>query len=457
MMRTRAGSASDRKACKPRVEDQPVARAPGSCFLAMLPVLLFAALTGSACNQREPAHIEDPEDEIPPKEAQSDFIDIGKQAGIDWLSFVPNAEREYPSLYQGLDRDQKRRLWLAPMETPSERVLLHFELPAGSKIWPVQWYGTDLLAVDLPNAHRFSVALAKTTDASKALADIGIRKDEALKRQTEGKWQGGSLSPSSVEDTDVFSGTLIAWGSAPSAQRPAAYAARQLNSADGGFTVLAEVLAETEGHSVSAAQIDGLVTILSGVSVARQLAIEGLPTHKCASSIADLRSGIIRLPGGRLSVPLSEEQLARKAGGDSTVQIDGHGAKPWVLIRRLSETSAPGDLRVRVRGDPTFRRRLDNPGASFSAGYAPEASIPGVFWDYRDAGTEQVTVGILKVGNELLTFEIISTGLRDAESRRKARQAALDLLAGATAEPSNEAPEFQPLIGWNVGTMGRDD
>jgi hypothetical protein len=110
-----------------------------------------------------------------------------------------------------------------------------------------------------------------------------------------------------------------------------------------------------------------------------------------------------------------------------------------------------------VRNDTVFQRRLDNPGASFSAGYTPEGSIPGVFWDYRDASAEQVVVGILKAGGELLTVEIISTGLRDGDARRKARQAALDLLAGATAEPNNEAPEFRPLVGWNVWTMGRND
>ncbi len=417
-------------------------------------VLLLTAL--AACNQREPAHIEDPEDEIPPKEAQSDFIDIGKQAGIEWLSFVPNAEREYPSLYQGLDRDQKRRVKLAPRERPDERVLLEFELTAGSKIWPVEWYGTELIAVDVPNAPGLSVAIANTTKAvesiPKKLADLraaALNKEEAYAGRTQVRTDstGNTISLVMTGSVNI---TPIARFS---------YAARRLQGTSTSFVLVAEWKGEEIDTSLGVDSTGRLEPsrVLDRISIKRELAIEGLPKHSCTSSISELKNGVLKYPKGAITLPTSDGHAIRKVGGDSTVQIDGHGAKPWVLIRRLSETSAPGDLRVRVRNDAVFQRRLDNTGASLSAGYTPDGSIPAVFWDYRDAGSEQVTVGVLKVGGELLTVEIISTGLRDGDTRRKARQAALDLLAGATAEPNNEAPEFRPLIGWNVGTMGRND
>jgi hypothetical protein len=222
--------------------------------------------------------------------------------------------------------------------------------------------------------------------------------------------------------------------------------------------VVAE-LRRLAGHSSdrpSQVDLDGLAAILDGISIKRQLALEGLPTHKCASSIDDLQAGRLRYPDGTLTLPLKEGQIARKIGGDSTVQVDGHGAKPWILIRRLGESSAPGDLRARVRTDTVFNRRLKAPGAKFSAGYAPDSALPMVLWDYSNAAAEQVVVGVLKTGNELLTIEVVSTGLREGEARRKAREEALALLVAMTGD-ATQAPEMEPLIGWNVGTMGRDE
>jgi hypothetical protein len=65
-------------------------------------------------------------------------------------------------------------------------------------------------------------------------------------------------------------------------------------------------------------------------------------------------------------------------------------------------------------------------------------------------------IGVLKAGDELLTFEVVTRGVRDGDKRRAAKAAALKLLAGATAEPAAGAPEFEPLKGWNPGTMGTD-
>ena len=94
----------------------------------------------------------------------------------------------------------------------------------------------------------------------------------------------------------------------------------------------------------------------------------------------------------------------------------------------------------------------------FSEGYAPEgATLPIVCFDYDDSSAENQLTGVLKAGDELLTFEVVTQGVTDGDARRAAKKAALTLLAGATGEPATEAPEFEPLIGWNVGTMGSDD
>jgi len=196
--------------------------------------------------------------------------------------------------------------------------------------------------------------------------------------------------------------------------------------------------------------------LAGSISIKRELALEGSPKHKCSSSLEEQLRGTLRFPDGTLQLPIENGQLVRKIGGDSTIQIDGEGAKPWILIRRLKEADTEGDLRARLRRDTTFNRRLKVPSATFSTGYVPQdAKLPIVVFDYDDSSSENNLLGVLKAGDELLTFEVITQGVTDGDRRRAAKVAALKLLAGATGKPETQAPEFKPLIGWNAGDMGK--
>ncbi|NUO16330.1 MAG: hypothetical protein HUU03_07800, partial [Planctomycetaceae bacterium] len=108
---------------------------------------------------------EKPDQEIITGELQSDFLELGPQAGVQWLSFYPDDYLEYPELFEGYDRDQRRHLRLAPREG-ANKVLLKFDLPAGAKIKPVDWYGTELVGIDLPSVKGLSVALAVASAAT---------------------------------------------------------------------------------------------------------------------------------------------------------------------------------------------------------------------------------------------------------------------------------------------------
>jgi hypothetical protein len=145
-------------------------------------------------------------DQWHPNEAQSDFLDIGKQAGIEWLSFVQQDQQEYPEYFVDLDRDQKRRLRLAPKES-AERVLLEFKLPEGSKLWPVDWFGAELMAVDLPTKERMSVALASVPadGASQLEALAKARSSNPVKREFD---DGSGGTRTTHLDGDVITLTV---------------------------------------------------------------------------------------------------------------------------------------------------------------------------------------------------------------------------------------------------------
>lgn len=425
----------------------PTKPSPAGATQALLCVL---ALLLAACNQppKSNGEIDVKPDIIRPSEAQSDFLDIGTQAGIEWLSFVPNDQNEYPDFYTGLDSDQKRRLRVAPLEAPDARVLLEFKLPQGSKLWPVDWYGTELMAIELSGIKNVSVALAKADQKQGAV----VRKlaDARLKHEWDNR--GGAFDNGGGELGEVAeTGGVAVVMSVDKTVEHFAYAERTISGQTTAFRIVVE-MGETgdAGELSKAAQ-----TILNGISIRRELALEGLPKHKCTSSLDELKQGKLVFPGGTLNLPLKDGYIARKTGGDSTIQVDGEGAKPWLLIRRLKEDDAPGDLRVRVRNDATFSRRTGKNPKGFGVGRRPEGTtVDAVVWDYSETAAEQQLVGVIAVGSELLSIEVVSRGLADGDARRAARDKALALIAGATGTEAKGDP-LQVLEGWNVGTMGK--
>lgn len=412
-----------------------------------VPLCLCGALLMAACNQppKTNGEIDVKPDIIRPSEAQSDFLDIGTQAGVEWLSFVPNDQNEYPDFFTGLDSDQKRRLRVAPLETPDERVLLEFKLPQGSKLWPVDWYGTELMAMELPGIKNISLALAQAGQdqgaAVRKLADARVKKE----RNRGGAFDNGGAELGEVMEREGVAVVM----SADKTFEHFAYAERTISGQATTFRIIVEVGERGDAGELSkAAQ-----TILNGISIKRELALEGLPKHKCTSSIDELKQGKLVFPGGTLNLPLNQGHIARKTGGDSTIQIDGEGAKPWLLIRRLKPDDS--DLRTRVRNDATFSRRTSRNPDGFGAGRKPQgATVSAVVWDFKQTAAEQQVVGVIAVGTELLTIEVISQGLKDGDARRTARDRALALLAGASGTAADGEP-LKALEGWNVGTMGK--
>lgn len=421
----------------PQASTRSWPRRPCHVGVALLCLLL------ADCGRPEPVDFDAPEPAIPAAEAQSDFLDL--KAGVEWLSFVPDPQREYPELYRGLDSDQRRRQQIAPQQPATERVVLNFDLPEGSKIWPVRWYGTVLMAIDLPGADGLSVAIGRgDRGLSETMASLG----EARAVQLREEFDTGGTAEIAADDDSAH----VYW--APNGGSIAAYRAKLLGPGPNALLLVVE--AYRGGRGISAEHLTALRTVLDSVSIQRDLAVEGLPSHKCASTVEELQRGVLRYPHGTLSLALTEGVVIRKSGGGSTLLIEGQGASPWMMIRRLDETKAEGDLRARVRTDAYFSRRLKGPRGRTSAGYQPDGP-PMVLWDFSDYGAEHVVMGVIKAGDELLAVEVINQGLIEGEARRRAREAALAMLQGATVEPRTEAPEFEPLIGWNIGTMGRDE
>ncbi|MCA8915631.1 MAG: hypothetical protein KDB90_09485 [Planctomycetes bacterium] len=442
IVETGARSASDGLTLKRLLS---LAYASGSCLL------LFAACANSKPvnepdDEPKCGEVKEHRDHWRPRESQSDFLDIGKQAGIEWLSFYPQDQLDYPEYFEGLDREQKRRLRLAPKGS-DDQVLIQFDLPEGSKLWPVDWYGTELMAIDLPTNPGISVAVAKVPDgnASRLEALAEARVNNPIKGEFD-DGSGGARTTKISEGVITLHTPAGQYGS-----EREAYGERTIVGRTGSWRMYVECLGGADRDKA-------VRTVLNSISIKRELALEGSPKHKCTSSLEEQLGGTLRFPDGTLQLPIENGQLVRKIGADTTIQIDGQGAKPWILIRRLKDSKADGDIRARVRRDTTFLRRTKVPSAQFSAGYVPQdAKLPLVVFDYDDSSAENQLTGVLKAGDELLTFEVVTQGVTDGDARRAAKKAALTLLAGATGEPATEAPEFEPLIGWNVGTMGSDD
>lgn len=418
---------------------------PFSVSLRLCGVLALAV----SCTGAPPGEIENKPDEPRPREAQSDFLDIGKQAGIEWLSFVPNDQREFPELFEGLDRDQKRHVRLAPLERPDERVLIEFKLPLGGKLRPVDWYGTELMAIDLPEMTGLSLALATDTGQSETQIKAMAGRRGSLKVGSGtlglGPAHGAEFVWSAKNEFFVYRSRALK-------SRTLSVMAVLEWAVPKGQLPFSDPPHELTTDPVVKQTADRMGDLLVGISIRRDLALEGSPKHKCTSSIDELQHGKLVFPGGTLSLPLKDGQIARKVGGDSTIQVDGEGAKPWLILRRLKDSGAPGDIRARVRSDTTFARRVEKPSSRFSAGRRLENGA--IVWDYADDGAEQQLVGVIATGKELLTVEVVSQGLRDGQARRDALAAALKLVGGATLDAAGEP--LKVLEGWNVGTMGRD-
>ncbi|CAG0965855.1 hypothetical protein PLCT2_01032 [Planctomycetaceae bacterium] len=415
--------------------------------------LLLAALFMAACTttKTDPDPKDEPEikpdQEIITGELQSDFLELGPAAGVQWLSFYPDDFLEYPELFEGLDADQRRRTRLAPREG-ANKVLLKFDLPAGAKIKPVDWYGTECVAIDLPDAKGFTIALCAynpTPDDEK----IGWVKTQTnnLLRTRWGKAQGSSMGTATFSSDQSEQNWAI---SLPQKDRSdvALYGVRRIKARSDTIGVCIEVC-RTNDAPISESQVSGLKSVLLGISVHRELALEGSPKHQCTSSVEDLKAGIVAYEKGGLRLALPEGWELRKSGGSSTVEIHGGGAKPLALIRKLAPKN--GSLKTRVGADTVFSRRKARPDGFFGAGRALTEQEPFVIaFDYKDRSAEQVTLCVIAPGNELLTVEIISTGVIEGEARRKLRDQALEMLKAAkpSAIVANRVSDLNEIVGW---------
>ncbi|MCC6573754.1 MAG: hypothetical protein IT462_08180 [Planctomycetes bacterium] len=429
----------------------------------------MAACTQPALPEKPPEPVEDPIT----AELQSDLLELD---GVQrWRSFYPNDWREFPEYFTGLDSDQRRRLRLAPRDG-ANKVLLKFDLPSGAKIWPVDWYGNECVAIDLGDrndhtVNQYTVALADTwmgisepnTNATQADAKR-LATTRAAQLNKDGKW------PFDKSDYQVEALDNGCWAvyiiRNDKKVRYAAYASRVLG-AHSGLTVVVECRIGLEHYTITQPTTPypddvivekGIKAILDGITVARDLSLEGAPKHRCTSSVDDLKAGVLKFPhstgsaqaGATLQLQLPDGITLRKTGSQSTIQVDGLGAQPLFLIRLLEEHKADGDLRARIRADSTFARRIQRPDASFGKGRTPDnAKLPLVIFDYRDNSMEQVALGVFAAGKHLFSFEVVGNGLRDGQKRRDARDKALEILAGMTGDASDA--DLSKLKDWKPG------
>ena len=407
--------------------------------------LLLAACETTRANPDGEKPEEKPDQEIITGELQSDFLELGPAAGVQWLSFYPDDYLEYPELFEGLDADQRRRTRLAPREG-ANKVLLKFDLPAGAKIKPVDWYGTECVAIDLPHAKGFTVAIAyKSGVDSLNLAEI-----IALQRRAR---LGKDYSHAKVLTIPKSESAQLCSVSSKAKTKNSSfycYGAKFLRGSTFELQIVCEGMGVEDGEQQELGQrcLD-VAKILDGITKVLELALEGSPKHQCKSTIDDLKAGIVAYEKGGLKLALPEGWELRKSGGSSTVEIHGGGAKPLALIRRLAPKN--GSLKTRVGADTVFSRRKARPDGFFGAGRALSEREPFVVaFDYKDRSAEQVALCVIATGNELLTVEIIGTGVIEGEARRKLRDACLDMLKSAkpSATVANSVPDLNELVGW---------
>ncbi|MCC6151021.1 MAG: hypothetical protein IT461_12280 [Planctomycetes bacterium] len=388
-----------------------------------------------------------PDQEIITGELQSDFLELGPAAGVQWLSFYPDDFLEYPELFEGLDADQRRRTRLAPREG-ANKVLLKFNLPAGVKIKPVDWYGTECVAIDLPDARGFTVAIAEASDTEQD----PFKFVQALALQRKAKLGKDFTDSKVLPNPESKSTRLWSVSSKDKAKKSPfyCYGVRVLTGATFKMQIFCEGMGAEEGEQQDFGMCCmHVIKILEGISNYLELALEGSPKHQCKSTIDDLKAGIVAYEKGGLKLALPEGWELRKSGGSSTVEIHGGGAKPLALIRKLAPKN--GSLKTRVGADTVFSRRKARPDGFFGAGRALSEQEPFVVaFDYKDRSAEQVALCVIATGNELLTVEIVSSGVIEGEARRKLRDACLEMLKSAkpSATVANSVPDLNELAGW---------
>ena len=358
---------------------------------------------------------------------------------MQWLSFYPDDFLEYPELFEGLDQDQRRRTRLAPREG-ANKVLLKFDLPAGAKIKPVDWYGTECVAIDLPTVKGFTITLAAPGPMDYGTLSERLAKER--QRRLKDKSDGVLRQPSTPKD--CF--TRPAWGASLKGKLVCLYQTASLRVGPTEYWLVCELNPVPSG--VSNEEAFGVLSKIC-FEVVRDLTLEGSPKHQCTSTVEDLKAGVVAYEKGGLKLALPEGWELRKSGGSSTVEIHGGGAKPLALIRKLAPKN--GSLKTRVGADTVFSRRKARPDGFFGAGRALTEQEPFVVaFDYKDRSAEQVALCLIATGNELLTVEIIGTGVIEGEARRKLRDACLEMLKSAkpSATVANGVKDLNELIGW---------
>lgn len=384
-----------------------------------------------------------PDQEIITGELQSDFLELGPAAGVQWLSFYPDDFLEYPELFEGLDADQRRRTRLAPREG-ANKVLLKFDLPAGAKIKPVDWYGTECVAIDLPHAKGLTVALAP--NSSKSVGEA-IATQRGMRLLKSGAVTGETFEIRKRGNVNGVYETFYEVRGNDHKVR-AVYVEKTYAGKPDWPTIVVEMF-HLDAAELGALAVETALDVAGRVHIVRDLALEGSPKHQCTSSIEDLKAGIVAYEKGGLKLARPEGWELRKSGGSSTVEIHGGGAKPLALIRRLAPKN--GSLKTRVGADAVFSRRKARPDGFFGAGRALSEAEPFVVaFDYKDRSAEQVALCVIATGNELLTVEIIGTGVIEGEARRKLRDACLDMLKSAkpSATVANSVKDLSELVGW---------
>jgi hypothetical protein len=406
---------------------------------------LLAVTVSTACSTQEPQPKIDEPEHIWPREAQSDFLDIGEQAGIKWLSFVPNDSKEYPELYAGLSAQKPSK----------DRALFMLGGSTHARVWQVEWFGTNVVALELRSSPP-----PKATNGIQWLRNVSL----ALCQPMTGAAQSMAMQRAKSENA-----VMVPYGTTDSnrtflvrknGELLAVYHETSLEGHVSRFMAITEWLGPISGESISSGTTETIserivLYLLSSdhIRMKRELGLEGFPGHKCTSTVDELFQGRLVFSSGSITL----KSAARKTGGDSTIQIDGHGANPWITLHRLEVPDTDGDIRVALGKDPSIARRREITDGRFSVGFVvknPDATI--VAFEFESTNRPYQMVGLIHAGGEFLVFETSNNGLTGAQAK-EAKLATLNLLRKVSATEPADADLLKPLIGLNIGTLGRDE